>query len=312
MKHDPKFLKETPEDKQFRQVLISLIGSIFLCIFCLVGTTWAWFETTITSTNNVITIGEMSVSVSLSKGGQSSQSDLTPSNQYTYRLEDVGTYTIVLTNNGNIAGYCSLRLTDATGATEEFTSGTLNPLENGAADTATISIEITAADNYNGILPVELRIEPHWGNDPVSAIQNVNENLFLPPTEATEPDPTEETTDSEDPEAASIPTDPSEATDPTDPSNATDPTDPPISTQPTEPEETTPSTEATEPEETQASTEPSQPPISTEATEPTSSTEATVPPTEATTPAATAPTEPQSRTGIPSTTEETVLATDPQ
>lgn len=307
MKHAPKYLKETPEDKHFRHILISMIGSIFLCVFCLVGSTWAWFETTITSTDNVITIGEMTVAVSLSKGGTDSEHNLTPSSQYTYKLEDIGTYKITLSNNGNISGYCTLRLTDATGATEEFTTGTLQPLVDGTGHVSTITIEITAMDNYNGILPVELYIKPHWGDDPVSETQDLDEELFLPPTDPT--DPTEETSETEptDP-AASTPTDPAAST-PTDPTDATEPTQPSEpaettpATDPTEPDETTAATDPTEPDETTAATDPTEPEETTAATEPTQSGASAVSDVSPTQP--TDPMYSQSRTMLPEAEEPT-------
>lgn len=264
-----------------------MIGSIFLCVFCLVGSTWAWFETTITSTDNVITIGEMTVAVSLSKGGTDSEHNLTPSSQYTYKLEDIGTYKITLSNNGNISGYCTLRLTDATGATEEFTTGTLQPLVDGTGHVSTITIEITAMDNYNGILPVELYIKPHWGDDPVSETQDLDEELFLPPTEPT--DPTEEASETE-------PTDPAAST-PTDPTDATEPT------QPSEPAETTPATDPTEPAETTAATDPTEPEETKAATEPTQSGASAVSDVSPTQP--TDPMYSQSRTMLPEAEEPT-------
>lgn len=269
-KPKPKYLVETKADKQLRQVLISLIASIVLCMGCLVGSTWAWFQTTITSEGNTITIGEMKVSVSLDKGEKGSRSTLTPSGKYEYELDEVGTYNILLMNTGDIPGYCTIRLTDAQGNSEKFTSGTLYPAEDGLEDAATITIEITSEDNFNNILPVTLEIEPHWGEDPNSAIMDIDEELFVPTEETTEA--TEETLDDEDPENLQPVEDPSEPTQP----SATEETDPPADSQPTEPPATS---EPTEPPVTTAPTEGTTATDPTE-TEPEGSSEPTTDPTE--------------------------------
>lgn len=254
-----KYLKETKEDKQFRRMLISMIGSIFLCVFCLVGTTWAMFETSFTSAENTLTIGEMKIEVISTKGGSSIKDEIVASEPNTYILREVGTYTIVLHNTGNISGYCTITITDALGETSSFTSGTLHPMGYDVTDTATITIEISAEDNYNGVLPISLHISPNWGNDPNSDVQDIDEDLFVPETEATEP--TEATT------APTVPTDPTDPSDPTDPTDPADDETTPTTTEPTVPdssEPTTPSTsEPTEPD----SSEPTQPSTS-EPTEP--------------------------------------------
>ena len=57
----PKGQKVT--EKQLLRVLTASICSIVLCMSCLVGTTWALFTVSIENTDNVIQIGEPSVSV---------------------------------------------------------------------------------------------------------------------------------------------------------------------------------------------------------------------------------------------------------
>ena len=180
MSNKHKYLKETKEDKQFRQMLVSMIASIFLCVFCLVGSTWALFETSFTSVDSTLSIGEMEIEIISTKGGSSVKDLLIPTEPNTYVLREVGTYTIVLHNTGNIPGYCTITLTDAYDDSESFTTGTLNPMGYDVNDTATISIEITAEDNFNGILPITLYIEPCWGKDPNTDIQELDEDLFVP------------------------------------------------------------------------------------------------------------------------------------
>ena len=104
------FMAQTQADKQLRRALISMIASIVLCLGCLIGTTWAWFETSITNEGNVITIAEMQVSVTMHKGEASEYKNLVATDQYTYELDEVGTYSIVLINTGDIPGYCTIRL----------------------------------------------------------------------------------------------------------------------------------------------------------------------------------------------------------
>lgn len=239
MKKKHKYLHETPEDKQLRQMLISMIGSVFLCIFCLVGTTWAYFETSFTSAESVLSVAEMKVLVSTTKGGTSTESNLMPTDRHTYMLEEIGTYTIELTNTGNIEGYCVITLADATGAMESFTSGTLYPAGYNTTDTATITIEITAEDNFNGILPVELKIKSYWGNDPYASVQNIDQELFTSEEETIVTEPTEGQTDPI--EESTAPSEPEETTQAT--------------TQPSEPVETTPTGDNTETTPTGGNTE---------------------------------------------------------
>ena len=52
-------------EKHLRQVLISSICSILLCMTCLVSTTWAWFSVSVENTGNTIQIGTPKVSISV-------------------------------------------------------------------------------------------------------------------------------------------------------------------------------------------------------------------------------------------------------
>lgn len=181
-----KYLTESPEDKQIRMVLISTLASIFLCIVCLVGTTWAWFQTTITSTKNTIQIGKMEVAVAMIRGDQSRRSYVQPSGQLTYELDTIGTYSISLLNTGNIHGFCSIILTDAQGNVESFSTGTLNPVGEDQEDAATVMLTVTPQDKDNDILPIKLEIIPHWGEDPAYTIADINEDVFVPLSEEPE------------------------------------------------------------------------------------------------------------------------------
>lgn len=289
-----KYLAETQADKQLRRVLLSLIGSIVLCMTCLIGSTWAWFQTTITSEGNVITIGQLQVSVELSKGELASRSAVMPSDKYTYELEEVGTYKIILMNTGDIPGYCTITLTDNNGNKEEFTSGTLYPTEDDREDTATIYLNVTAEDIYSEVVPVTVVVTPHWGDDPNYAVASLSEDgLFLP----TEPETTDETLNEEDPDYL----DPTDSTDPvqtTDPTDSTEVTEPPATTEGTEPPATT-EPETTEPDVT---TEPTEP----ETTEPEGTT------TEPTVPATTEPETTTEPTAAETTQPSTIATEEPQ
>lgn len=273
-------------------MLISMIASIFLCVFCLVGSTWALFETSFTSVDSTLSIGEMEIEIISTKGGSSVKDLLIPTEPNTYVLREVGTYTIVLHNTGNIPGYCTITLTDAYDDSESFTTGTLNPMGYDVNDTATISIEITAEDNFNGILPITLYIEPCWGKDPNTDIQEIDEDLFVPETEATEPT-----------EATTAPTEPTEPTQPSDPTDPTDPADdettPTTTTEPTVPESSEPTVPDSSEPTTPDGSEPTEPdgseptePSTSEPTEPDGS-EPTDPtqPTDGATPASEDPSE---------------------
>ena len=65
-----KFLFTIPEgvkitEKVFGRVLISSVCSILLCMACLAGTTWAWFQASVVNNDNVITIWKPTVEVTL-------------------------------------------------------------------------------------------------------------------------------------------------------------------------------------------------------------------------------------------------------
>lgn len=252
MRQKPKYLKETPEDKQFRMVLVTMIGSIFLCMACLIGTTWAFFQTTITSADNVIEIGKLEVAVALIRGDQADRESIDPSGQYTYKLDEVGTYSISLINSGSIPGFCTIKLTDDLGNVESFSTGTLNPAGEDLEDTATIELTVTPEDILNEILPVTLEITPHWGEDPAYTIATEDAEVFVPTEETTEETEGETPEDST---ASNLPKN-DEATDSTTAAEET--------TEATKPEATT---EATAPVTTTEATE--------EVTEPVTTTEAT-------------------------------------
>lgn len=203
MKYKPRYLKESPEDKQIRMVLISMIASICLCMTCLVGTTWAWFAASIVTEGNAINIGELEVAVALIRGDQADRESITPSDQYTYELDEVGTYSITLINSGSISGFCTVVLTDNHGNVESFSTGTLYPAGEDLEDSATIELTVTPEDNINGILPVTLEIQPHWGEDPAYTIADIDEDVFVPTEETTEP--TEVSTEPIDSGAGAIP-----------------------------------------------------------------------------------------------------------
>ena len=52
-------------EKHLRRVLVSSIGSILLCMGCLVGTTWAWFAVSVENTGNEIRIHQPVVALTL-------------------------------------------------------------------------------------------------------------------------------------------------------------------------------------------------------------------------------------------------------
>lgn len=276
MKRKPKYLKESPADRQLRMVLICLIGSIFLCVSCLVGTTWALFQTTITIEDNVLTIGKLEVAVALMRGDQAEREVIEPSGEYTYKLNDVGTYSISLINSGSVPGFCTVKLTDNLGNEEAFSTGTLNPAGEGMEDAATIELTVTPEDIYNGILPVTLEITPYWGEDPAYTIADIHEDVFIPTGETTEPTTGDFWGSNADDGQQSAVTPTDDSTAPTATTEATEPTqeatEPDSTTEATEEasEATTDATEATE-----ASTEATEPSNQSRSLEPVETTEAT-------------------------------------
>lgn len=249
MRRKAKYLKESPEDKQLRMVLISIIGSIFLCMTCLVGTTWAYFQTTLTIEDNVLTIGKLEVAVALVRGDQAQREMIEPSGQYTYELDEIGTYSITLINSGSFSGFCTVKLTDNQGNVESFSTGTLNAKDSGLEDSATIELTVTPEDILNDTIPVTMEITPHWGEDPAYTIAAEDVDVFVPTEETVE-----ETTEATESEIVPVPpitpdTEPDETTGSTVPENTVEATEeatePEASTEITQNTESTESTEQT-------------------------------------------------------------------
>ena len=123
---NPKFLAKSRKSKQVKMALISMICSIALSITCLVGTTWAWFETSYQMGSSTIRIATFAVAVSMEKGDQeiegqeSDHENLVATDQYTYELKEIGIYKVNLVNNGEIPGYCTVQLKTATEETIEY------------------------------------------------------------------------------------------------------------------------------------------------------------------------------------------------
>lgn len=76
-------------EKVFGRVLLSSICSILLCMICLAGTTWAWFEVTISGNGGQIQIVDVEMTATVKNGSET----LTPAEDGSYTLEK-GTYTV--------------------------------------------------------------------------------------------------------------------------------------------------------------------------------------------------------------------------
>ena len=71
----PKDHKVT--ERYLHRVLISSICSIFLCLSCLAGVTWAWFAVSVENTGNEIWIGEPAIALKVDDAAFTSGSWLT-------------------------------------------------------------------------------------------------------------------------------------------------------------------------------------------------------------------------------------------
>lgn len=192
---------EKVTERHLRRVLISSLTGIVLCINCLIGTTWAWYATTVTSENNVITVGSFSSSALYQKGGRSTTFNLTRTDDHEKTLDQVGYHRWTLTNTGSIEGYYVIHVSyedkDGNRVTESFTTETVYPLEEGGNQDNVIYLEIYISADENHKLPMYVQIIPHWGENPNPPGPIQDATIFEDDdseTTETEDDTTEETT----------------------------------------------------------------------------------------------------------------------
>ena len=184
---------ERVTEKHLRRVLASSVAGILLCMTCLVSTTWAWFTVSVTSENNEIHIGSLSIRLCVTdKAG----TEIAPDGG-TYTLPE-GENTLLLNNEGSCRGYGQIFLTDNTG-TETLL---ITPTVPVGGETA-ISVTVQGGE-------ASMTAAFHWGDAPeggnITGGLTVGVAETVPPTETMAP-----------PEESS---EPSQATEPTEPAGA--------------------------------------------------------------------------------------------
>lgn len=269
---------EKVTEKALRRVLISSILGTVLCLNCLIGTTYAWYQYSVTFPENIIAVGSFATSGSYKKGDTSESFEFNGVDSYSFEIKEVGKHEWLLSNKGNVEGYYTVYVTDSRddATTESFTTETIYPqsLARDVDKLVYVNITVDSEDNYK--LPLYVQFVPTWGENPNPPGGAVNVTVF--DYEDDTPETTESgkgSTSTETTESKSTETTESKATETTE-SKATETTES-KATESTESKATeTTEGKSTETTETKV-TETTAPPASTEGSTPTESTEASTP-----------------------------------
>ena len=241
-------------EKYLRQVLVTSICSILLCMSCLVGTTWAWFTVSIEDAENVIHIAQEPPEVRVTV----EESDI----DFSARKLPAGTHTLLVAHPNEADDVQQKSILYVTFSVDEAVKGyvTLNQ-ENNYMTSIQITTQqdclvswtvswftpggVTPLDSNEIDLIVEDESEPtdETTEDPSASTEEETEpsSETIAPTQTTT-DPSQTTTETTDPtQTTTETTDPTQTTTETmDPTQTTTETTAPIETT----TETTQSTEA--------------------------------------------------------------------
>ena len=92
-------------DKAFTRLFVTSILGIVICLVCLCSTTWAWFSTDVSSSENVIQSGEGKLAVTVTND----QAEISDIEQV--KMRDADTYTVTMTlPKDSASGYCEIHL----------------------------------------------------------------------------------------------------------------------------------------------------------------------------------------------------------
>lgn len=141
-----------------RSVAISVVGILF-CVTCLIGLTWAWFSSSVTTGSNKITAANFDVEITVTEQG--TEDAVPPKEDGYYILNPDKTYTVSLVKQGAAtAGFCHLSVMKPSAdiATAYYTdsiprTGAATPQE---ADSFTFTLSGVA----------KIKITPMWGSCP--------------------------------------------------------------------------------------------------------------------------------------------------
>lgn len=150
----PKYAKVS--DKSLSRIMLSSVFGILICGICLVGLTWAWFSSSITSTANNITAANFTVDIRVTHVGDDTPLSPTEENgKYTYTLSAGTEYAVIITALGDAekyGGYCSVSYLRANPYhTIQLYPGT------GDGKIHSVTFTVNASDAS------ELTITPQWG-----------------------------------------------------------------------------------------------------------------------------------------------------
>lgn len=152
------------EENLIQMLLPSFIG-IVACMVCLVGLTFAWFTTTVTSDTQTITTSSLNlveIAVGPETATMSAEQGTTPVAQADLETGAVtftrtGIYTVTLTTKGGGSGYFLIREKD--GTVTYYKGIALN------TETTRLIFKVSAPDTADGVEidPVTYMIQTVWG-----------------------------------------------------------------------------------------------------------------------------------------------------
>ena len=158
--------KEKVTEKYLRQVLVTSICSILLCMCCFVSSTWAWYNASISNQGITIQVGEFDADVVVYV--KNTQNAVNPVSENRYQLP-VGTYTVSIMGNveNTIPGYCVVKL----GEQEHRTIAIYPVATADVPETVTFDIVVEkmqredgSSSNQEGMIQIAmLEIIPTWG-----------------------------------------------------------------------------------------------------------------------------------------------------
>ena len=107
MLNQNKYKKDA--DSAFLRLFASSIMGILLCIVCMGGLTWAWFNQSVTGNTESIHSASYSISISVAQNPTEENIAVSPGADGKYSLEAGKKYTVILEAEGNATtGYCKV------------------------------------------------------------------------------------------------------------------------------------------------------------------------------------------------------------
>lgn len=143
MLNQNKYKKDA--DSAFLRLFASSIMGILLCIVCMGGLTWAWFNQSVTGNTESIHSASYSISISVVQNSTSGDITVSPGADRKYTLEAGKVYAVTLSATGDATtGYCKVTVNGTDYHTTQMAPG----------NTVTFTIDCTAA--------ATVEFSPNW------------------------------------------------------------------------------------------------------------------------------------------------------